>query len=66
MVDDLQFPEDYYEDDRHCKHCDRTTSHNCRDSGHERDSSGDYQECNVCGYWSTGLSGHQDQSPPFR
>lgn len=45
---------DYYLDERHCDHCRTGTMHNCKDSAQERDSSGDYQECRVCGWWKSG------------
>jgi hypothetical protein len=43
-------------DDKFCKHCQKETSHKITDSGHERDSSGDYFECLECHWWGTGLA----------
>lgn len=52
----------HYKDERFCDHCDADTSHWCRDSTHERDSSGDWRECQVC-YWEySGMTGKY--SPP--
>ncbi len=49
-----------YSDVRFCWHCNCDTEHLCRDSGHERDSSGDYQECTACRWYETGIvSGYQ-------
>lgn len=37
----------------YCSHCERDTRHLIHDSGHERDSSGDWTECQECGSrWS--------------
>jgi len=49
--------------ERFCDHCERDTQHNCRDSDHERDSSADYQECLVCHWYCTGMSG--EYHPPL-
>lgn len=46
----------YYKDERFCQHCDRDTPHECKDSGHERDSSMDYQKCLICKYYMLGMS----------
>lgn len=43
------------EDDRHCEWCGRETRHALHDSGHERDSSGDYRECKECGKRTFGM-----------
>jgi ribosomal protein L44E len=42
-----------YRDERYCPFCDRETAQEVTDSEHERDSSGDYQECLECSatYW---------------
>lgn len=53
-----------YEDEVFCQNCGKETPHRCEDSGHERDSSGDYQECLACGWWLTGYGGVQ--SPPLQ
>ncbi len=45
---------DEYEDTRFCDNCDKYTTHRCKDSDHERDSSMDYQECLVCHWYMTG------------
>lgn len=49
-------------DERYCGHCDADTVQRCEYSDHERDSSGDRQECTVCGWWRTGMSG--EWKPP--
>lgn len=46
--------DDHYIDERYCNNCNQETEHRCKDSGHERDSSGDYQECLVCGEYKFG------------
>lgn len=51
-----------YDDERFCAHCDRDTPHTCRDGGHERDSSNDYQKCTVCGWYKFGFM--REPSPP--
>jgi hypothetical protein len=58
-------PHETYEDVRFCKRCDSHTLHNCRDSGHERDSSGDYEECKICRYYRFGMSGKQHEPSPY-
>ena len=57
--------EEYYEDERFCYHCKKVTNHKCKDSGHERDSSQDYQECLECKWYSLGLTGHTEYYPPI-
>lgn len=52
-----------YDDERFCTHCGESTPHVCFDSGHERDSSWDWQECKVCRWKCTGISG--EYRPPF-
>lgn len=52
-----------YLDERFCDHCNARTEHNCRDSGHERDSSADYQECLTCHWYCMGMSG--EYHPPL-
>ena len=47
----------YYGSIRSCHHCEMDTLHRCKDSGHERDSSQDYQECKLCGWWKLGMDG---------
>lgn len=32
-----------------CPHCRKDTTHDVTDSGHERDSSGNYRSCRACG-----------------
>lgn len=39
--------DEYYEE-RFCKNCGKDQIQRCHDSGHERDSSGDYERCTVC------------------
>lgn len=51
-----------YKDERWCGHCEKDTKQECFDSGHERDSSGDWQICLECGWKYSGLSGTWD--PP--
>jgi hypothetical protein len=46
-----------YQDERYCEHCGDYTIHKCRDSGHERDSSGDRAECQICHWYYCGLFG---------
>lgn len=46
----------FYKKERFCDHCQKDTTHECKDSDHERDSSGDWQECLVCGWYKTGRS----------
>ncbi len=46
-----------YEDDEYCGYCDRYTRQTITDSEHERDSSGDKQECSECGWVYWGLTG---------
>lgn len=53
-----------YDDVRYCGHCDQDTPQRCRDDDHERDSSNDYQECVICGWWLTGL--RREWSPPHK
>lgn len=45
-----------YIDERYCEKCGEYTEHEVRDAEHERDSSGDYEECLICGWWETGMS----------
>lgn len=56
--------EEIYE--RYCDHCEADTQQRCIDSGHERDSSGDYQECLVCGWHRWGFGDWQPpEIPPY-
>jgi hypothetical protein len=50
-------PDREYNDTRHCDHCDKDTPHECYDSGHERDSSNDWQRCLVCRWRASGMTG---------
>lgn len=52
----------HYEDERFCDHCDRYTQHRCKDSGHERDSSWNYQECLMCHWYKYGIN--DEYQPP--
>jgi len=52
-----------YKDERFCKHCNEETLHKCKDDGHERDSSWDYQECLTCGWYALGIDGMKYHSP---
>lgn len=51
-----------YTDKRFCTHCDKYTLHKCYDSGHERDSSNDQEECLECGWIRYGWQPH---APPI-
>lgn len=51
----------YYQDEMWCDHCDKDTQHKVIDSGHERDSSGDWRECLEC-HWTK--TGHGEYEPP--
>ena len=53
----------YYEEIRECEHCKKETKHQCKDSEHERDSTGDYQECLECFYWKTGYNWDKLEPP---
>lgn len=44
-----------YNSTGYCTHCERTTPHVREDGGHERDSSNDYEECLVCGWFKWGF-----------
>jgi hypothetical protein len=46
-----------------CTHCGKETSHLCRPSGHERDSSQDYEECLECRWYGYGIDGYKKQPP---
>lgn len=48
--------EEKYEDERYCGNCEEYTLQICHDSGHERDSSNDWQECKKCGWTKSGWS----------
>lgn len=52
-----------YEDMANCPHCHKETRHLFRDSGHERDSSGDYQKCLECHWWAYGMSPNEYRPP---
>ena len=53
---------DYYFDQRECPNCGKETKQHCRNP-HERDSSGDYQECTICHWYK---QGHGEWTAPFR
>lgn len=46
-----------YYDEAYCHHCDKDTPHEIHDSGHERDSSGDWRICQVCKWYYSGYTG---------
>ncbi len=46
-----------YQDEEYCYHCMADTPHTIYDSGHERDSSGDWRICHNCKWRYSGLSG---------
>lgn len=56
----------YYNDERYCGHCKKTTNHKCKDSNHERDSSGDFQECLECHWWMSGITRDYIEPLDFR
>ena len=45
------------QDVRYCQHCEEDTTHNCCDSNHERDSSGNWRKCLKCGWEYSGMTG---------
>jgi hypothetical protein len=51
-----------YEDERFCGNCLKDTPHTCYDSGHERDSSGDWRKCHTCGWRWSGLTGRYSRT----
>lgn len=58
-----------YTDILWCDICNKDTEQTVHDSGHERDSSGDWQECMECGAYFSGLTGkwepkHVSESVP--
>ncbi len=50
-----ELPPGHYLASRYCDNCDRDTTHDSHDSGHERDSSQDYRKCLVCGFERWGM-----------
>jgi hypothetical protein len=50
-------PDNDYEAERWCENCKEYTNHFCRDTQHERDSSGDYQKCLTCEWYKIGMAG---------
>lgn len=50
--------------ERFCPHCEQNTKHYLELSMHERDSSGDYYECQTCRWWTTGIWPN-DYNPPL-
>lgn len=56
--------DEYYIDERFCENCDCYRDQRCKDSDHERDSSGDYEECLTCKFYKTGLT--NKRSHPFQ
>lgn len=50
-----------YKDELYCDVCDKDTQQEVFESGHERDSSGDWQRCLECGAYRYGLSGSWDK-----
>ena len=53
----------YITNNNYCGHCEKDTPQEVHESGHERDSSGDWQVCLECGWRYSGLTG--DWHPPF-
>jgi hypothetical protein len=52
-----------YIEERFCHHCGEYHFHKCRDSGHERDSSGDWAECTIYHWVYSGYTGKYE--PPI-
>ena len=52
-----------YRDEWYCPNCHRNTTHECRDSGHERDSSGDTRTCTECNSTWSGITMREDARP---
>jgi len=50
----------WYVDERWCPFCKKYTYQECKDSGHERDSSGDRADCTICGASYNGYNGHYE------
>lgn len=50
-------------DEAFCQNCNRDTQQKFVDAGHERDSSGNRQECLTCGWWRLGAGPFQ---PPIQ
>jgi hypothetical protein len=50
-------------EERWCGHCQADTQQRGHDSGHERDSSGDFWECLTCHWYYTGYTGKWE--PPL-
>jgi hypothetical protein len=46
----------YYEEECFCEHCQKDTMHLVFETGHERDSSGDWRECLECKWTCSGLT----------
>jgi hypothetical protein len=53
-----QSTEREYQDEEFCEHCQADTPHTIYTTGHERDSSGDWQRCNVCRWTERGMNGY--------
>lgn len=51
----------HFQEPKLCGHCGRTTAHKCKE-GNVRDSTQDYQECTVCGWYKYANS--RDYYPP--
>ena len=51
-----------YDTERFCDHCDDDTPHTVYESGHERDSSHDWQRCHRCDWRCSGMTGQYE--PP--
>ena len=47
----------WYVDERWCPFCKEYTQQECKDSGHERDSSGYMADCTICGASYNGYTG---------
>lgn len=53
--------EQTYKNEMFCDHCDEETIQIVYSSGHERDSSQDWQVCTKCGWRLNGISGEWNE-----
>lgn len=52
---DFEESDDEFISETWCDICKKETQVYFKSGGHERDSSGDYEECLECGYWRYGM-----------
>lgn len=57
---------DKYTEEEYCPFCLRFTEQEFYDSGHERDSSGDYVKCLTCGAFRCGFSNNYELNGELR